>query len=170
MIDATNLPAPEVPDIVGEIVCWRAWDLLDEKSSAPRLASPAGIFTNGTVSVDLIWPTNRWMVAACPRDHSVAEIPHVECGCGLYGANSIDDLLQMGYGILQDRQKVIGQVAFAGRFEKGDRATRAQRGRVLRLYVPFTQGDLGERLAAAYNVPFEFGPWWALEKRMRGGS
>lgn len=161
-----ELPEPAAPDVIGEIVCWRAWDVVGEHSATPRLASPAHAFS-GMGQFDGIWPTNRWMVAECPRGHSVAEIPNELCSCGLYAANTLEELLGMGYGRLTERGKVIGEVGFAGRVEQGANATRAQRGRVIRLWVPFTQGDLGERLGRVYNVPVEFGAWWATDPRLR---
>jgi hypothetical protein len=154
-----------VPDLIGEVPGWRAWNVIGEHTSTPRVASP---HTVG--DFDGIWPTNRWMVAACPFGHPVAEIPTEQCGCGLYAANSIEELLRMHYGALSqglEHCKVIGEIGFAGRVIRGTNASRGQRARVVRLYVPFSKGELGEALSRVYDVPWEFGPWWALLPGLR---
>lgn len=156
-----------VPDMIGEVVAWRAWIVVEPRSRHPRLRSANAA---GRVGLEqAIWPTNRWLYAICPSGHSGDEVPASNCSCGLYAAKSLEHLLTYGYATLQGSEAgptVIGEVGFAGRVIEGSQGWKAQRGRVVRLYLPFSQQDLGERLAEAYNVPYELAPWWATNPRL----
>jgi hypothetical protein len=158
--------------MVGEIPGWRAWEVVGEHTMTPRLQSPAGA-ANDNMAWNGIWPTDRWAVAECPHGHSVADVPAENCGCGMYAANTLEWLLGRSYGALAagvEQCKAIGEVALAGRVIRGDDASRAQKARVVRLFVPFSKPLLGQALGRAYNVPWEFGPWWATDPRLGGRS
>ena len=146
-----------IPDVVGEIVGWRAWDAVGTER-CPRLQSVNGnLFPDD--SAGSIWPTGRWFYARCPHGHT-SDIPVEGCSCGLYAAAALDQLLELGYGSYGDlTDKVIGQVAFAGKVIPGTQGWKAERGRVLHLVVPFEKVWLGKALAGAYNVPLALGRW-----------
>lgn len=160
------MSAVAVPDVIGEIIGWRAWTVVEPKSRHPRLRSANAA---GTVGIEnAIWPTNRWLYAVCPHGHEGDEIPEMNCGCGLYAAKELDHLLDYGYAQFnRDGVTAVGEVGFAGKVIEGSAGWRAQRGRIIRLYLPLSQGELGAKLAAAYNVPFEVAPWWATDPRLR---
>jgi len=156
------------PDVLGEVIGWRAWTVIAPHSPHPRLRSANAASTVGLENA--IWPTNRWMTALCPhRGHEPADVPTEGCSCGLYAANSLDHLLGYGYAMFQpDGVTMIGQVGFAGKVIPGSQGWKGQRGRIVRLYVPLSQHELGAKLARAYNVPFELATWWATDKRLHG--
>ena len=80
-----------VPDIVGEIVGWRAWDTVGSER-CPRLQSVSWKQAIGSDPAASIWPTRRWFYAQCRRDHPEG-IPGEGCHCGLYAAASLEQLL-----------------------------------------------------------------------------
>jgi hypothetical protein len=151
-----------VPDMIGEVIAWRAWQIVGP-AQTPRLASVTALSTwsRREQGVEAIWPTNRWFYARCPGGH-VTDIPVESCGCGLYAAKSMEQLIKLGYGSYRDVDadvKVVGQVGLTGKVIEGPEGWRAERGRVVRLWVPYEKWDLGERLGAAYNVPVEPAQW-----------
>ena len=157
-----------VPDVLGEVVGWRAWTVIAPHTAHPRLRS-----ANAARIVSLenaIWPTNHWMTAVCPKGHEPADVPAAGCTCGLYAAASLDQLLDYGYAMFSSEGiTLIGQVGFAGKVIPGSQGWKGQRGRIVRLYVPLSQHSLGAKLARAYNVPFELATWWATDKRLLRG-
>jgi hypothetical protein len=109
------------------------------------------------------------MVARCPKGHALEEVPHERCSCGLYSARNLDHLLSMGYAMFaDDGVNVIGEVGNAGKVIPGSQGFKAQRSRVIKLYVPLAQAELGEKLGEVYNVPWELAPWWATDPRLYG--
>jgi hypothetical protein len=152
-----------IPDMVGEIVAYRAWPIVEPKSRHPRLRS---------ATASDIWPTNRWFEAECAGGHCTEDnLPQMGCSCGLYAAKTLEQLLGMGYGQMrQDGAIAIGEVAFSGKIVECSQGWRAQRGRIKKLYFPLSQCQLGERLAEIYNVPWEPATWWALDPRVSAAA
>ncbi len=158
------LPEPEirVPDVFGEILGWRAWELVGGDLH-PRLRS----VTAHELGVPLeccIWPTNRWFLAMCP--HGCGDVPREGCRCGIYAAAERGHLISYGYAkydCLTD--KVIGVVGLTGKVIPGSQGWRAEKGRIVRLEVPFEKWQLGERLSKAYGVPVGLGNLWARGER-----
>lgn len=167
------VPSPfddvRIPDFVGEVSGWRAWQLVGGKLH-PRLMSVTA--TDFRVDhVDAIWPTNRWFTAKCPHGHGRKvdpltgqhvevkhEIPVEGCKCGIYAARDRDHLIRLGYGVYGDNDaKVIGEVAFAGKVIPGEQGYRAEKARIKSLIVPYEMWQIVDPLAAAYKVPVEVG-------------
>lgn len=148
----------QVPDVIGEIVAYRAWRIVGPEQT-PRLQS-----VTHQRGDDQIWPTHRWFPALCngKTECRVGDktIPGVGCSCGLYAARSMEHLLSMGYaGVSHGGSTVIGEVGFAGKVIRGTQGWRAERGRVLRLWVPIADYVQGELLGQAYRVPVEVASW-----------
>jgi hypothetical protein len=148
-----------VPDVIGEIVAYRAWRIVGPPQT-PRLKSVT--FSGGD---DQIWPTNRWFPALC-GGHSVCQrekngtIPGVRCSCGLYAARSMEHLMSMGYaGDSTSNDVVIGEVGLVGKVIPGQQGWRAEKGRVIRLFMPVADYARGMVLGEAYNVDVEIGSW-----------
>jgi hypothetical protein len=156
----------DTPLMLGETLGWRAWVVIAETSRAPRLRSATHSST--------VWPTNRWTAATCggelhcrQDDGGDRRIPGEHCRCGLYAARDLEQLLGLGYASWGGRDTVVvGQVAFAGKVIPGTQGWRAERGRIARLYVPFSKAELGKRLSEVYAVPVEFAAWWATDPRL----
>jgi hypothetical protein len=152
-----------IPDMVGEVIAWRAWELVGTEQT-PRLASVTALTTwsGRGQGVEAIWPTDRFFLARCPNGH-VEEIPVEDCSCGLYAARDVQQLIGLGYGAYgKDWQlnKIVGQVALSGKVIEGSQGWRAERGRVYRLFVPYEMNPtVGARLEAAYRVPVEPAQW-----------
>ncbi len=156
------------PDVLGEVIGWRAWTAIAPHTPHPRLRSANAASLVGLENA--IWPTRRWISAVCPFGrHPEEEAPGTGCSCGLYAAAELERLLDYGYAQFgEEGVSVIGQVGLAGKVIAGTQGWRAQRGRIVRLYVPLSQHELGRKLGRAYNVPFELAPWWATDKRLLG--
>lgn len=126
--------------IAGEITGWRAWGV--------RLATPrTPVLYSVTHAVP--WPSDTWMVADCRYDHHP---PAANCSCGIYAARDRSQLDDLGYA--DDYMlRVIGEVGLAGRVVTGTQGWRAEKARVLRLWVPFEHWEFVELLNDTYRVP-----------------
>jgi hypothetical protein len=143
-----------VPDVVGEVSGWRAWKVVGTKA-VPRLMSVTQ--SAHGMGVNAIWPTGRWFQATCPKG-CIEGLPVEGCSCGIYAAKSREQLVSLGYGVYGDEvMKVIGEVAFAGKVIPGTQGWRAEKGRILRLVVPYEMWEWAAPLATAYNVPADVG-------------
>lgn len=159
-----DLDGVRVPDVVGEIVGWRAWQVVGTMR-LPRLMSVNAAHTVG--HDDAIWPTRRWITARCPRG-CVEEIPNEMCTCGLYAAASREQLIQLRYGAYgANAVHAIGQVGFAGKVIPGSQGWRAERGRIISLIVPYEHWRYAKPLGEAYRVPVEVGFLFAPEDRQK---
>lgn len=149
-----------VPDVIGEILGYRAWNI-EWCGRVPRLFS----ITAGGFGVDIgdtLWPTNRWFAASCPNGHGPGEIPDSSCSCGLYAAKSIEQLAGMQYGAYGSEGvagKAVGEVAFAGKIVEGGQGWRAERGRISRLWLPLSKWADADPLHRAYGVPVGLLDW-----------
>lgn len=141
----------DVPDVVGEIIGWRAWGIARIGSST-RLVSVVQRELNA-------WPVDRYMVARCDArssedDHGA--IPGVGCTCGIYAARDRAHLGEMGYAqfgsVSETETRVMGEVALSGLVIPGERGWRAARARVLKIFVPYSAWRLAPKLAD-YEVP-----------------
>jgi len=140
-----------VPDVVGEITGYRAWKVIGSLK-LPMLAS---VTHSGT-----IWHPDRWTYATCGDDLAChrcedGRVPGEGCSCGLYAARDRAHLSTMSYRrpSADGKPKVIGEVGFAGKVIPGSQGWRAERGRVKRLFVPFSEWRWIEPLHDLYNVP-----------------
>lgn len=137
-----------IPDVVGEVEGWRAWQIVGP-TREPRLAGC-------TAGRHNIWPTRAWNVARClkNREHN-GRCPDESCSCGLYAAKTREQLVGLRYNAWKNGGPpiVIGKVGLVGKVIPGDQGWRAERGRVLELYVPHTYWRLVEPLRDAYLVP-----------------
>lgn len=149
-----------IPDVLGEVTGFRAWGL-QWNGRVPRLFSvTAGSF--GIELIDTIWPTNRWLQATCPNGHEPGEVPVEDCSCGLYAAKTLEQLVTLQYGAygaegVQD--KAVGEVAFAGKVIEGTQGWRAERGRIVRLWLPLHQWKAVEPVGRTYGVPVGLLDW-----------
>lgn len=144
------------PDVIGEIVGWRAWRVIgDRPERLPMLASAT--FSN------TIWHPGYWTVATCSgNDHCMRSldggVPGESCSCGLYAAASRYQLSGMPYPKSNDwthrksHPKIVGEVGFVGKVIPGSQGWRAEKGRIVRLYVPFHHWKLVEPLEQLYQV------------------
>jgi hypothetical protein len=149
-------PSVEVPDVIGEIVGWRAWKVRGDMRF-PLLAS---VTHSGTV-----WHPSRWTYATCDEklvcrkanDVGSHRIPGEHCTCGLYAARDREQLVQLGYGEggTQRQPVFIGEVGFVGKVIPGSQGWRAEKGRIRRLIVPPDAFRWVEPLERLYRVPVE---------------
>jgi len=141
-----------VPDVVGEIVAYRAWKVIGTK----RMPLLGSVTHGGTV-----WHPDRWTVATCNgKTHCWKcvdkRVPGEGCTCGLYAARDRRHLSGMGYNkesASRPNPVVIGEVGLVGKVIPGSQGYRAEKGRVVRLFVPFHQWEWIEPLEALYDVP-----------------
>ena len=141
-----------VPDRIGEVIGWRAWKVIGEQRF-PLLAS---VTHSGTV-----WHPDRWTFATCGgdarctnRESAWLEVsPGTHCSCGLYAAASREQLIDLGYARGRYGSPVfIGQVGFAGKIVPGTQGWRAEKGRIVRLYVPHVHWRYVDPLQEMYQV------------------
>lgn len=142
----------DVPDRVGEVVGWRAWQMIEDPGKSGRLVLLASVTHRST-----IWHPDRWTLATCGGELECRKgerrIPGEDCSCGLYAAVSRQQLVGLRYNRgTDDRPVFIGEVAFAGKVIPGRQGWRAEKGRIHRLYVPHTLWRYVDPLEELYNV------------------
>lgn len=141
----------KVPDVIGEIIGWRAWNVIPwSNNTLHRLQSlGAGGGKHAT-----IWEPKKGMEAYCAKDH---EVPDERCSCGFYAANTREHLVGMGYNRYDVEsptgKAVIGRVAMWGKVIPGTQGWRAQYARPIELFVPYVLWKLVKPLEAEYAVP-----------------
>jgi hypothetical protein len=149
-------PDLRVPDVVGEIIGWRAWQVVGGPHEFPLLKSVTHKST--------LWHPNHWTLATCQgepvckkgtlvRPRNDGRIPGEGCRCGLYAARDRAHLIQMGYHRAGGQIVFIGEVGLTGKVIPGDQGWRAEKGRIVRLYVPFEHWAYVDRLEQVYEVP-----------------
>jgi hypothetical protein len=140
----------EVPDIVGEILGWRAWrvDVLSLDGKDVRLRS---------VTTRTRWPIDDWLYASCGiRPHKAEKVPSKTCSCGIYAAKDRPHLTGMHYHVYSiDDTVVIGQVALAGKVIPGTQGWRAAKARPVKILVPYTRWRLAAGIKNSYGVEVE---------------
>lgn len=142
-----------VPDVVGEIIGYRAWSVVT-LGNLLRLSSA----THGSH-----WPTSDWIYATCAGSIECKKArgddkrcPGEACTCGLYAAATLDQLKDLGYGNYGDDQDIVmGEVGLVGKVIPGSQGWRAQKARVVKLLVPYEKWRLGKALSITYGVPYE---------------
>jgi len=132
-----------VPDVAGEIVGWRAWNV--EGDEDVRLKS--------VTHTSYTWhPGTRFQIAECSL-HATEEIPAEKHSCGFYAAKTKEHLLSMSYHRYTDTDDVvIGEVALSGKVIPGTQGWRAQKARIVRVYVPFEKWRLMRKIEEVYGV------------------
>ena len=140
-----------VPDLMGEIIGWRAWRVIGGRpEKLPMLASA----TYG----DTIWHPGYWTPATCSGRSECSRsldgrVPGEECSCGLYAAKDRSQLVGLPYGRQDGRRpKIVGEVGLAGKVIPGSQGWRGEKGRIVRLYVPFQLWRLVTPLEELYQV------------------
>lgn len=140
-----------IPDIAGEIIAWRAWKVKkNEKTGEVYLHSS----TKNTR-----WPTGGWIHAICNKNHGKSGIPGEKCTCGIYAAKTREQLMGMSYNAYNDSTTtVIGEVGLAGKVIPGTQGWRAEKGRPVRIFVPYERWEMLVALREVYKtVEFELG-------------
>jgi hypothetical protein len=153
----------ETPDLVEEIVGWRAWRVIELlRGGAPILISMYGYdeIDGGTT----YWPGHAWLHANCIH----AENPPCERGrCGIYAARSRQHLLSQGYQSEDSYEPiVIGEVGLAGRVRRCTRGYRAARARPVSLLVPYENWRLVAGLRERYRVPVTLADTLSIEEAL----
>lgn len=162
-----GIVAPVEHEVVeDEVLGWRAWDVFNGLPKLPRL---------GSVSHKYVWPTDHYTVATC-GGHNFCElssdgrVPGERHSCGIYSARDFEHLTRhlpyaqyraaTGGGV---HTKVIGQIAMAGKVIEGTQGWKAEKARIVKLYVPFEgysrNARMYQRLAEQYNVEIEQLRW-----------
>jgi hypothetical protein len=139
------------PDILGEIVGYRAWRIRTSVLQPPLLESLNDPFP---------WAWDDWTYAECDEDEGV---PHAcdPCRvgdaffhhhCGIHAARDRGHLSRLRYNESHGTV-VIGEVGLAGDVIVGTQGWRAEKARPLRLWLPHDRWELVNPLRAAYRVP-----------------
>lgn len=167
------------PDVVGEILGWRAWYIVDTPEGV-RLRS---LNTGAVIVGDHAWTPGEIQYAKCPKGiHTTPsnkldadlqpfhlQVPAESCSCGFYAAISREHLISLNHYHLYEQEygmpKCIGQVAMAGKVIPGAQGWKAQQVWPTKLYVPFEFWRLVKPLQVAYGIPVELAR--TLEKEPR---
>lgn len=134
------------PDVIGETIAFRAWKAAEESDEYDDDGHPVPVLYSLN---DEEWPADEWMVAECGRRGH--EPPGENCSCGIYAARDPKHLTKLKYN--RGANIVVGEVGLAGLIVPGELGFRAARARVVRLWVPYDRWELGNKLAARYDVP-----------------
>lgn len=136
-----------VPDMIGEVMGWRAWKIVGEGDSV-RLGS--------VTHTGYCWkPKQKYHIAECGI-HGTEEIPFENHTCGFYAAKTREHLLSMSYHRYNEVDDVvIGEVAMSGKIIPGTQGWRAQKARIEKIYVPFERWKLFRAIEEVYDVKVE---------------
>lgn len=145
------------PDMIGEVVGYRAWRVVGSLR-LPMLAS--------VVKRSTIWNPQRWTIAdcrgnlVCPHSENDAAgpgIPGEGCTCGLYAARDREHLIALGYNHYTDdaHPVFLGEVGLAGKVIPGSQGWKAEKGRILKLFVPHHLVKFAAPLERLYGVTVE---------------
>jgi hypothetical protein len=158
--EAVELPDGKfAPDIVGELIGWRAWKVIGPPEK-PRLYSAYGHADKKT----MLWPTDKWFEAICPKGH-VTDVPVEDCSCGIYAALTREHLVSLGYNSYSDEATtVIGKVGFAGKVIPGTQGYRAEKARVIEVYVPYERWKYVKSIERDYAVPVHLSNTWVPDE------
>lgn len=143
------------PDMLGEVIAWRAWRVI----GTPKLPMLSSVSVRAC-----IWHPDRWTLAECrvrglqlgrcPNPAGDGRIPSESCTCGLYAARDREQLVHLGYNRGGSSDVVfIGQVGMTGKVIPGTQGWRAEKARIVRLFVPFEHYRYVAPLEALYRVP-----------------
>jgi len=141
----------EVPDIVGHVEGWRAWNVDREPpafGTTPKLYS---------ATYGYYWTPRVRARAECNRggdDH----VPGEQCSCGFYAAKTLPHLRSMGYSSYHEegpQVTIVGQLAMWGKVIEGTQGWRSEYAYPVKLFVPFEAWRLAKPVAKAYGVPVE---------------
>lgn len=149
-MDLDRYDRAELPVVPGEVAGWRAWIVACSGLREPRLRS---------LYFDVLWPTDDWLIAEEQYDRGYIE-RHGVCAARdrehlaslhRYMSSAHPRYVEGG----QERAGIaaIGEVALAGLIVPGERGYRAERARVLSIYLPYAAWELVEPLRRAYRVP-----------------
>lgn len=148
-----------VPDVIGEVIGWRTWKVLNPRDpSAIRLQSLGA----GGPQHASVWSPGKVMEAFCGKGHAP---PAEACSCGFYAASTREHLLSMHYhsGFDYDNPNdvlVVGTVAMQGKIIPGTQGWRAQRVRPQKVFVLPTRWKVMALLQKAYpKVEFKLENW-----------
>lgn len=122
----------QVPDIIGEIIVWKAWPWDPEQN---LLRSNYG---------NLRWLPMIPIEAECHSVNKCPAPPCINCSCGIYAAT--EQGTAKGYGV------VLGKVKLWGRFLQGEHGYRAQFAYPAEFHLNPEQRGMVEQLKV-YNVP-----------------
>src|SRR5215831_2347307 len=143
-----------VPDVVGEVIGWRAWNVIGEEDI--RLRS--------VTHTSYVWQPKAFVIAECSL-HTTEEIPAEKHSCGFYAAKTREHLLSMSYHRYSEADDiVIGEVGLSGKVIPGTQGWRAQKARIKKVYVPFEKWRLMKKIEEVYNVPCELSNTLVIRK------
>lgn len=148
--DDATLGATVTPDVIGEVIGWRVWQVANIKddSQEVRLQSLGA----GGPQNAAIWSPGKVMEAFCGKNH----VPPAEkCSCGFYAARTREHLLSMHYhsGFNYEDPAdclVVGTVAMQGKIIPGTQGWRAQRVRPVEILVLPSRWKMVEPLQKQY--------------------
>lgn len=150
-------PAPaadRTPDVLGEVIAWRAWRVVGP-SRRPLLGS--------VTHTETLWMPTDWTYATCPRGCG-DNVPGEVCTCGLYAAKTSEQLVNLGYAEYNEHApRIIGEVGLAGKVIEGTQGWRAQKGRIVRLHLPYEFWNLGDALKRLYRCDIALRNTWDAE-------
>lgn len=143
--------AVRVPDVIGEILAWRAWQV--------RMVGRRP-FLHSVTHGEHFWRPDAWTVATCAYGHRPETIPVETHTCGLYAARTREHLMELHYPTAcmdAEGLVVIGEVGLCGKVIPGSQGWRAQKGRVVRLHVPYAHKRVAESLRDVYRCQVVLG-------------
>ncbi len=145
----------QVPRSVSPAIGWRAWRV-EEHDARLWLCS---------LTFGVRWPLREPMRAAC--DDGRHAPPGERCSCGIYAADSLTHLQDMGYNgfeFTEETTVVIGEVKLWGKVVAGTQGWRAEFAYPSVLLVPYERWQSVRPLRDAYGVPVK------LANTFKGGT
>lgn len=132
--DPSLLPSIEVADSIGEVIGWRAWDVVDTPDGVRIKSQGAG----GAGANDL-WNPGEVLSARCAKGNGHRS-PDEGCTCGFYAAANREHLTTLSYHRYDQRHAntIIGEVYMDGKVVPATLGFRAENIWPMRMVVPTT--------------------------------
>lgn len=143
--DPSLLPSIEIPDSVGEVVAFRAWNIA-HTPEGPRLTSQGA----GPNAHD-VWNPGQVLSAKCNHGQG-HRAPDEGCTCGFYAARDRAHLVSLPYHRLTP-ETVIGKVMIDGKVVPATLGYRGENIWPVEIAVPYHLWTLARDLNEAYS------PW-----------
>lgn len=146
-----------MPDVIGYVVGWRAWDVARQPDS------------DGKVMLQSVTHSYTWVpfekaraeCSVCTSTDTRARdcIPGDACSCGFYAAKSLEHLRTMSYHTYNSEDDdgpvtIVGRLAMWGKVIEGSQGWKAEYAYPEMLFVPFEVAkSLAQPVSNTYGVP-----------------
>lgn len=155
-----NSPSEDLPLYAEAAVGWRAW----QTNARLKPGQESGVILTSPTKTHFVWRPFKPTLAQCDFELK-GKPPHKGCGCGIYAADSLKNLLKLNhpnYNVENGLVTVIGEVYLYGVVEEHTLGYKAEMAYPKKLYVPFECWQLAVPISNTYGVEVGLKNWLKL--------